>query len=419
MSNYVKNIGLGNKSLEFIDKRIKDDNYRGNVSSQHNRYTMYDFIKILRLLNKYAPEESLMAIRTTDISKRPENTEEERQYAMFCDEAKAAAGIGTQDAMRKNLFVDMHRMGLINRYDHQKTPTNPFKSQQVKYASLTPFGLRFIMETNILNQYYKWSKAIDQLLGGFIDVVLNILDNNDADINKINMHEFMFFVSAIGTNSSFNLTLQKCIELIKGYRNLSRIQRRSVTETLTTELQPEKFGGDKTSKRDFGNWKNKAQQIFKLFDQTVYFEVRDENLFLKTSTSNNSSANNGGFGKPKRSQSEKDKYFKKHNIEKKPGFELHHIIPVSWSETPHHFKLIDKWENMVYIDAYSHSKITQNGSRNIYLEQEGKDLILRDNAGNQVYLKNNENVLYQVEKQKVILEYNKKLIVTAEPEHNH
>ena len=313
----------------------------------------------------------------------------------------------------------MHRMGLINRYDHLKTPTDPFKPQRVKYVSLTDFGLRFIEETNILNQYYKWSKAIDQLLGGFIDVVLKILDNNDADINKINMYEFMFFVSAVGTNSSFNLTLQKCIELIKGFRNLSRIQSRSVAETLTTELQPEKFGGDKTSKRDFGNWKNKAQQIFKLFDQTVYFEVRDENLFLKTSTSNNSSANNGGFGKPKRSQSEKDKYFKKHNVQKKPGFELHHIIPVSWSETPHHFKLIDKWENMVYIDAYSHSKITQNGSRNIYLEQEGKDLILRDNAGNQVYLKNNENVLYQAEKQKVILEYNKKLIVTAEPEHNH
>ena len=60
----------------------------------------------------------------------------------------------------------------------------------------------------------------------------------------------MFFISAIGTNSSFNLTPQKCIELIKKYRDLSRIQKKSVVETLTTELQPEKFGGDKTSKRE-------------------------------------------------------------------------------------------------------------------------------------------------------------------------
>ena len=79
MNNYVKNIGIGNKSLEFIDKRIGDDNYRGNVSSQHNRYTMDQFREILRLLDKYAPEKSLMIIRTADISKRPENTKEEKQ----------------------------------------------------------------------------------------------------------------------------------------------------------------------------------------------------------------------------------------------------------------------------------------------------------------------------------------------------
>lgn len=413
MNNYVKNIGIGNKSLEFIDKRIGDDNYRGNVSSQHNRYTMDQFREILRLLDKYAPEKSLMIIRTADISKRPENTEEERQYAMFCDEAKGAAGIGTQDAMRKNLFVDMHRMGLINRYNQDKTTTNPFKQQRVKYVSLSPLGLRFIMAKNTLEQFFIFSKAIDKLLGGFINVVLNILENNDAGLNKINIHEFMFFISAIGTNSSFSLTPQKCIELIKKYRDLSRIQKRSVVETLTTELQPEKFGGDKTSKRDFHNWKNKAQQIFYLFDQTVYFEVRDENLFLKTSKSNNSYVNKGEPKRLNRSYSEKLKYFKNHNVEKTAGFELHHVIPLSWSENIHQFKLFDKWQNMVYIDGESHAVITQNRNRNIFMEPADEDLILKDQGDSKVYLKNNENVLYQIEKQKVLLEYNKELIITT------
>jgi hypothetical protein len=49
----------------------------------------------------------------------------------------------------------------------------------------------------------------------------------------------MFFISAIGANRFFYLTPQNCIEPIKKYRDLSRIQKKSVVETFTTELQPE------------------------------------------------------------------------------------------------------------------------------------------------------------------------------------
>jgi type II restriction enzyme len=125
----VNKINPGNKALEFIDSRIRDEKYRGAPSSEHNRYVMTQIITILELLNKYAPDQSLMAIRTTDISKRPENNFEEIAYAQFCNEAKQKAGIGTQDAMRKNLFVDLHRMGLIIRYDKNKEITDPFSKQ--------------------------------------------------------------------------------------------------------------------------------------------------------------------------------------------------------------------------------------------------------------------------------------------------
>ncbi len=101
MTTIISNINLGNKSLEFIDFRLLDDKYRGSWSSQHNRYTMDKIAIILSLFNKYSPNKELMIIRTADISKRPNNTEEERTYSEFCNEAKAMAGIGTQDAMRK------------------------------------------------------------------------------------------------------------------------------------------------------------------------------------------------------------------------------------------------------------------------------------------------------------------------------
>lgn len=93
---YVKNINPGNQALEFIDSRLLDDNYRGSRSSQHNRYSMDKVVKILKLLDKFAPNKSLIPIRTTDISKRPENLPEEVVFARFCDAAKAAVGIGSK-----------------------------------------------------------------------------------------------------------------------------------------------------------------------------------------------------------------------------------------------------------------------------------------------------------------------------------
>ena len=84
----VSNISSGNKALEFIDFRIKAEKYRGSSSSQHNRYVMSQIIDILKLLDKYAPIQELMAIRTSDLSRRPQNTDDEIQYAKFCNEAK-------------------------------------------------------------------------------------------------------------------------------------------------------------------------------------------------------------------------------------------------------------------------------------------------------------------------------------------
>lgn len=77
MKNYVSNINIGNSSLKFIDERLQSENYRGIHLSQHNRYDLPKLMEILTLLNKYAPNQSLMQIRTTDISKRPQNIPEE------------------------------------------------------------------------------------------------------------------------------------------------------------------------------------------------------------------------------------------------------------------------------------------------------------------------------------------------------
>ena len=396
MRKYVININPGNEALAFIDKRLSDDKYRGNWSSQHNRYTTERTRKILTLLNKHAPNKSLMVIRTTDISKRPENLPEEETYARFCDEAKATVGIGTQDAMRKNLFPDYHRMGLIERYGHYRNQTDPFSGQRVKYVSLSDLGLRLVKTDAIDDQLYIFSGGVDRLLGGFIGVLFKLLRDTDYKLKKISIYEFMFFVSAISTRSTFDIRVERCAELIKSYRGLSPIQRRSVIETLTNELRPVNFDGPKPSQRDFHNWQNKAEQIYYLLAQTAYFEVRNKELWLRQ-------------GKM-RSFGEKDRYFREHRVSRTPGFELHHVVPLAWSESEEQFKLFDNWLNMVYIKAYEHAIITQNRNRNVKMTANDDDLILSDYSDHAVHLKKNESILYAIEHQPSMLDYNSKLL---------
>ncbi|MGH7239350.1 MAG: restriction endonuclease subunit R, partial [Candidatus Saccharimonadales bacterium] len=94
-------------------------------------------------------------------------------------------------------------------------------------------------------------------------------------------------------------------------------------------------------------------------------------------------------------------------------FELHHIVPLSWSENIHHFRILDKWQNMVYIDAFSHAKITQNHNRNVVLDTKEEDITLSDYSNSVVYLKNKENIIYQPKNQSVMKKYNTELLNTV------
>lgn len=405
----IIDINSGNKALEFISKRISDDKYRGTHHSQHNRYDSKRIIGILKLLNQYSPNQELMVIRTTDLAKRPSNTPDETVYAEFCNAAKEISEIGTQDAMRKTLFVDLHRMGLINRFNNTKGLLDPFARSNVKYVSISDQGLKLIKAVNILDQDFIFSKAIGILLEGTIDVLLEILRDIEYDIDQISLSEFMFFISAIGIDADFSINTEECASLIKSFRNLSKIQRHSLDELLKKEMRPDNYIGSKIKKRDFHNWRNEAQQIFTLLNQTVYFEQRGEQLVLRTGKD---SFEILAPNKLDRSLNEKYRYFVQHEVEKTSGFELHHVVPVSWAESQNHFRLLDKWENMVYIDAFNHSKITQNRNRNIVMTLDSNNIKLSDYSNNEVYLKHNENVLYKISNQPTMKSYNIELLNT-------
>lgn len=407
MKNYVSNINFGNSSLKFIDERLQYENYRGIHLSQHNRYDLPKLMEILTLLNRYAPNQSLMQIRTTDISKRPYNIPEERSYAEFCNEAKSLTNIGTQDAMRKNLFVDFARMGLIDRYNAKKELTNPFKKGTTKYVALSDMGAKLIdQKLDILSKNLIFSKSLNKLLTGFVEDVLSLLTN--SNLKEISFDEFMLFVSAINCNFSFSISIEQCEILIKEYRLLSRVQKNAVIDTLKSELIPDNFNGDKKHKRDYHNWVNENQQIWNLFENIPFFIIEKDSkkLILITSDIDLSKYSKS---KMKRSQQAKNDYFKHHKVNKTKGYELDHIIPLLEAESLDEYHYLDNWLNLLYIDGKTHAIKSQSSSKYYIFSFDDDNLdqvYFADTTGEKLTITNGDTALFDKSKIPKIYEYN-------------
>ena len=351
--------------------------------------------------------------KPTDMSKRPMNYPEEELYAQFCEEVKMKIGKGSQDAMRKNLFVDFHRMRFIDRYDKNGQRVSHEERSSIKYVSLTPLGKKLIEAKDSINKYYIFSKGLDNLIGGTVNQLIEIFTNSDYNIKNITLHEYMFFVSAIYSNYSFNIDIPYCIELINSYRCLTKKQRELVIESLSETMKPRNYTGDKTAKRDFHNWINKNVQLFTLLGQTAYFELKQGSTYEDMKLSYRLKDKND-FEETtylERSNLPKIEYAKNHNLmQKVKGFEFHHIVPLSWSEDPYQYKKLDEWRNLLYIDGYSHSVITQSKNKYIKMRSLDINIILADLEGNQIDLDHNKNAKYDSNLLPEMIKYNTDLL---------
>lgn len=410
----ITNINHNNKALSFLADRIKSDDYRGIHLFQHYRYDL-NFIKaVLSEIHEYenSTGSKFLKIRTTDSSRRPMNNSDEIHYSNVIDKIKRKTGKGTQDAIRKIVFVDCNRMGLLERFDKDKTLIEVGTKSKTEYVSLSEKGKRFVETNNIKEEYFIFSSGIYRIVGSLINILESLISN--YSLGFISKFEFMYFVSAVDDNSSFSINIDQCADLIREFRLLGDAEKKGVTKILKEQMNPKKFKGNKKDKRDFHNWENEATQIYCLLSTTVYFEVRNGiKLILNTGDTSLESIL-GTDIKKNRSLQEKNNYHKNHNIrEKINGFELHHVVALEYADSPALYKLLDDWRNMVYIDGHSHAKITQNKNRNIVMESNTSDIILKDYSSHEVYLKYPENIAYDTSKQSMMIEHNQKLRSTV------
>ena len=381
-------IGCPSEVTQYLYRRIQRVDYRGVHLSQHNRYTKSDVYTILKNLRNTLVSNNLnvLHIRTTDLKKRPLNTASERYYASMVDDIARSLSRVTQDSLRKNFFVDMVRMGFINRFNNNGI-TNPFSKSQTKCVNITDFGIQFLNEyentpQNLFEVNRLWTLAINNLHNGFENSLFSfMLLLQEYGVNSISYDEFAFFVSDLN-----NEPQEYLCNLIVSFKKLSRFQKLAIIECIKKYANPSDntifTNVPKTNVRDYHNWINEAQQLFYLLSDSVSFGVGDFN-------DNELNLRVGDLGlidnyenRLRRSQSQKRQYYIKHNIDvnsvKGLGFELHHIVPLFFARNQNEFSVLDTWQNMILIDGHKHAIITQNGSRNILAEFRDFDILFKD-----------------------------------------
>ena len=375
----ISSIEEGNLFLEYIVKRVQRKDYRGWHISQHNRYDLDDIKIILSAIYKVVGKETF-AIPPGDYHKNYTLSHEYKEYQIIVNLIKSEIGKGTINSIKKNFFPDLDRMGFLRR---TQTP------QGFSCGELTPSAVEFIEAKTLVDRYKKFTDGIDKLFGNTISELAEMIHLSDYSKELISIYEFMFILS----DSSEEVDK---IKILDSYRSLAKYKRKKVINLLKKYANPDNFS-DKSSARDFHNWKNQTQQIMNLLKTTVYFDV-DKNKSFRL----NSSRETGFFHQPKRSEIPKREYFKFHQISKRNDFELHHIVPISSARNTEEARIVDDYRNLIYLHKNKHKEISRNRNENLVLSIDPDKAIFSDfDDKNKINAKNDADALYSKKNDKI------------------
>lgn len=386
-----------NLFLQYIVERIQDDDYRGIHVSQHNRYDLERLTQILNGINEIAKNRQFRVPLGDDDGSREADCSE---YYRIVDIVNSRAGIGTVNSLKKNFFVDFPKMGLLDRFDKKGNIVE--NRGHVHYAKLTDKAIALVSSTSIIERHKIFTDALDKLFADEITHLAETLYYSNYKNEPIGIFEFMLILS--DDRSQYK---DKKISLIDSYRTLERWQQDKAIDLIKQYCNPDNFVGSKTTKRDFGNWKNETQQIFTLLKNTVYFDITRSSLRLNTGIY-------GIFSETQirqRSLGAKHEYFEQHEIEKIPTFELDHIVAFSSARNKVEFGLIDNWRNLIYLRKDKHAEKTKNNDRNMVLSATEKEVYLDDlDNKNRISAKNGSTAVYAGKLADNMQKYNREIL---------
>ena len=395
----ILGVKRNDKFLAYIVERIRRDDYRGTHKSQHNRYDLDKFEKILRAIYEVVGENSFSVPGGDSGGVKEKSPTVKNQHPDFHEiyqKLKSKGVLDKPDPLRKNFFVEFSRMGFIEKYGSNGNLLDPFGRTYTKTVKLSKEGIRFLNAKTLFEKHKIFTDGVERLLGNTLIDLISAIDLSQYRRDKFSFEEYTLIFSDDRIDGT------EKIEILDAWRSLTKNQRDKVLGLIQKYCDPKRFSENKTAKRDYHNWKNETQQLMALFKMTIYFQVYDNQFSLNT-------GDKFGIFQPTRSEGPKRKYFKEHKIQKQKNYELHHIVPLSYIRNKEEYSLIDNFKNLIYLHKEKHKEIKKD-----YIFFIPKDPKIhfgnRLNTNDVVTAKRGKNTDFDPSLLSKIKKYNRKLI---------
>lgn len=399
----ILDVEQGNNFLDYIVCRVVRDNYRGIHISQHNRYDLDKFERILRVIYNEVGEKSFPVPKGDTgrgISRQLKLQEMEKcqpEFYRIYRNLESQNLVNAPDPIRKNFFVDFSRLGFIEKFNDKGEKLDPTRRTYTATVKISPVGLNFLKNDNTLFEKHRiFTDGVEHLFREWLRDLVAAIDLSPYRRSRFYFDEFTLIFS------DDCITGPEKIELINEWRRLSKNKRIKVLRLIKEFCNPQIHVGSKTEKRDFHNWRNETQQIMSLLSNTSYFQVYDDYFQLNINKST-------GIFEASRSEGPKKQYFARHKIQKIQDYELHHIVPLSYVRNREEYQLLDDYRNLIYLHKDKHREIKRDyivfryKNFKIYFD----DIV--DNSKN-VMAKNDVNAKYEPSLLPKMKSYNREII---------
>lgn len=223
----------------YLFKKIERKNYRDHRVEHHRATTDSSKIKtILTYIHEIGHEYKI------DLNSV--------FYDMIIKSINNHMGHVTANSFRKNILVDLHKMGYISRIGKNEEELISKGRNPACSMILLDRGIRMIKTEDLLEREQIHANAsIDLLERDYVNFILYLID----ELKTISVKEFMYFVS--GEES-----LKTIIKNIEKYRNLTGIERDKIDELIDSKTSKINHKAkSKNHKRDFIGLKNEVIQI--------------------------------------------------------------------------------------------------------------------------------------------------------------
>ncbi len=312
----------------YLEARIKGAAYRGLHVSQQNRLPPTKIRAVLSVVWEVAGDS------TVELPPGDMGHFDPARYPAYMELVSRLRADGvevTPNSLKKNIFPDLDRMGLL--------PRTRVNKQWV--AQLSAHG-KAVTTSDAFQQAELMASAYNRLVAPVAPAIAELCDR----CQQVTTFEIMLFATDLATS------VHEKEALIRSYRKLGlpkRLALHARGEALCRQMTVASAGA-KTEKRDWHNWWNQSKQIVSLLAYSSSFDVLDgEFVTLRGQASLGATT--------WRSREVTQDALEWHGLAERPaGFDLHHVFPLAYVVHPTEVRLVDCKENLLCIRRAIHKK---------------------------------------------------------------